>query len=387
MALARLVLTDFRSYRDALLAPGPGLVVLTGENGAGKTNVLEAVSLLSPGPRPARRDAWPKWRGSGGAGGFAVAARLGEVEIGTGTDAVRARAAPGADQRRAGLGQFAVRMAVGALADPGDGPAVPRRRRRAPPLPRPAGAGARSPATPSTPPATKRRCGRATSCSPRTRRRDEAWLAALEARMAEHGAAIAAARARDRRRARPSGSPPRPKARSPAPASRSKAAASRSGRRASPPAAPATPPPAAPSPARTAPTSPSPISARASPPRSARPASRRRCCSASSSPMPTSSPSAPAAARSCSSTRSPPISTRCRRAALFERLAAAGGQVWMTGTERGAVRRNRRPAATLGLDASPTGRPRREARLKSGRFSLGFRPSVAYIIGMASIPQ
>ena len=40
MALARLVLSDFRNHRDALLAPGPGLVVLTGENGAGKTTVL-----------------------------------------------------------------------------------------------------------------------------------------------------------------------------------------------------------------------------------------------------------------------------------------------------------------------------------------------------------
>ena len=48
MALCRLSLTDFRSYADALIAPGPGLVVLTGGNGAGKTNVLEAGSLLQP---------------------------------------------------------------------------------------------------------------------------------------------------------------------------------------------------------------------------------------------------------------------------------------------------------------------------------------------------
>jgi DNA replication and repair protein RecF len=46
--VTRLSLADFRSYTDAVIAPGPGLVVLTGENGAGKTNVLEAVSLLSP---------------------------------------------------------------------------------------------------------------------------------------------------------------------------------------------------------------------------------------------------------------------------------------------------------------------------------------------------
>ena len=33
----------------ATLNAGPGLVVLTGSNGAGKTNILEAISFLSPG--------------------------------------------------------------------------------------------------------------------------------------------------------------------------------------------------------------------------------------------------------------------------------------------------------------------------------------------------
>ena len=49
MPLTRLNLTDFRSYADAQLEPGPSFVVLTGDNGAGKTNILEAVSLLTPG--------------------------------------------------------------------------------------------------------------------------------------------------------------------------------------------------------------------------------------------------------------------------------------------------------------------------------------------------
>ncbi|HEY7809483.1 MAG TPA: DNA replication/repair protein RecF [Allosphingosinicella sp.] len=84
MALSRLSLSDFRSYPDALIAPGSGLVVLTGENGAGKTNVLEAVSLLSPG-RGLRGAPLPDIARRGGGGGFAVAARLGDVEIGTGT--------------------------------------------------------------------------------------------------------------------------------------------------------------------------------------------------------------------------------------------------------------------------------------------------------------
>ncbi|HEY0164838.1 MAG TPA: AAA family ATPase, partial [Sphingomicrobium sp.] len=49
MHLTRLSLTDFRSYRSALIEPGPGFVLLSGDNGAGKTNMLEAVSLLTPG--------------------------------------------------------------------------------------------------------------------------------------------------------------------------------------------------------------------------------------------------------------------------------------------------------------------------------------------------
>ena len=89
MFLTRLALTDFRSYADALIEPGPGFVVLTGENGAGKTNVLEAVSLLSPG-RGLRGASLAEMGRSGGAGGFAVAARLGPssdngIDIGTGT--------------------------------------------------------------------------------------------------------------------------------------------------------------------------------------------------------------------------------------------------------------------------------------------------------------
>src|SRR4051794_2767839 len=82
-AITRLSLADFRSYADAVIAPGPGLVVLTGENGAGKTNLLEAVSLLSPG-RGLRGASLAEMARSGGSGGFAVAARLEEVEIGTG---------------------------------------------------------------------------------------------------------------------------------------------------------------------------------------------------------------------------------------------------------------------------------------------------------------
>ncbi|MBC9032880.1 DNA replication/repair protein RecF [Sphingomonas sp. JC676] len=96
MAVSRLVLTDFRNHADAVLTPGTGFVVLTGENGAGKTNILEALSLLAPG-RGLRRAGLSEMARQGGSGGFGVAAALGppqnDVEIGTGVQ-------PDAPERR-----------------------------------------------------------------------------------------------------------------------------------------------------------------------------------------------------------------------------------------------------------------------------------------------
>ena len=86
MPVSRLTLTDFRSYASATIDPGPGFVLLSGENGAGKTNVLEAVSLLSPG-RGLRGAALSEMQRIGGEGGFAVAAKLSDTDIGTGTRA------------------------------------------------------------------------------------------------------------------------------------------------------------------------------------------------------------------------------------------------------------------------------------------------------------
>lgn len=48
-ALISLTLTDFRSYAHARLETGGRSVYLFGANGAGKTNLLEAISLLTPG--------------------------------------------------------------------------------------------------------------------------------------------------------------------------------------------------------------------------------------------------------------------------------------------------------------------------------------------------
>ena len=49
LSVRRLVVTNFRNYDRAEICPGPAPVVLTGANGAGKTNLLEAVSYLAPG--------------------------------------------------------------------------------------------------------------------------------------------------------------------------------------------------------------------------------------------------------------------------------------------------------------------------------------------------
>jgi DNA replication and repair protein RecF len=84
MTITRLSLSNFRCYADAVIMPGSGLNILTGENGAGKTNILEAVSLLTPG-RGLRGVALGEIARQGGAGGFGVAAQFGDVELGTGT--------------------------------------------------------------------------------------------------------------------------------------------------------------------------------------------------------------------------------------------------------------------------------------------------------------
>ena len=96
-SVVRLVLTDFRNYPHLHLAVDARPVVLTGANGAGKTNLVEAVSFLTPG-RGLRRARLPDVtrQGAGEDTGWAVAATLstptGPVEVGTGL-------VPGAERR------------------------------------------------------------------------------------------------------------------------------------------------------------------------------------------------------------------------------------------------------------------------------------------------
>jgi DNA replication and repair protein RecF len=49
LALAELTLSHFRSHRRAVLNVDPRPVAIYGGNGAGKTNLIEAISMLSPG--------------------------------------------------------------------------------------------------------------------------------------------------------------------------------------------------------------------------------------------------------------------------------------------------------------------------------------------------
>lgn len=88
-SISRLKLTDFRNYAAASLVLDSRHVVLTGENGAGKTNLMEAISFLSPG-RGFRRAVLTDVPRVGADGGFAIFVDLdgmqGQVAIGTGTE-------------------------------------------------------------------------------------------------------------------------------------------------------------------------------------------------------------------------------------------------------------------------------------------------------------
>lgn len=198
MHVSRLSLTDFRSYADAAFTLGDGFVLLTGENGAGKTNALEAVSLLSPG-RGLRGANLSDMARKGGAGGFAVAATLGPSPEGEGEIVIGTGALAGAPERRqvringapASANSLSEWLSVLWLT-----PAMDRlfadtasaRRRFLDRLvlalrPGHATHAARYDA------AMRARNKLLAEDSP-----DPAWLAALEARMAEHGAALAEAR-------------------------------------------------------------------------------------------------------------------------------------------------------------------------------------------------
>ncbi len=194
--VGRLSLTDFRSYASADIAVGPGPVAITGANGAGKTNLLEAISLFAPG-RGLRGAALAEMARDGGAGGWAVAVRLegaGEAELGTGAVAgqperrvARANGAPVA------VGALGERLALSWLTPAMDrllADSASARRRFLDRL------------TLALVPGHGRNATRyEAAMRERTRlltgerAADPAWLASLERAMGEHGATLAAARA------------------------------------------------------------------------------------------------------------------------------------------------------------------------------------------------
>ena len=83
--ITRVTLTHFRSYAGLAWQPAPGVSVLTGPNGSGKTNLLEALSLLVPG-RGLRQARMAELQRHGSPGGWGVAAQLGPgTTLATGT--------------------------------------------------------------------------------------------------------------------------------------------------------------------------------------------------------------------------------------------------------------------------------------------------------------
>lgn len=196
-AITRLRLSDFRNHADLGLVAGAGAVIITGDNGAGKTNILEAISLLGPG-RGLRGVALSEAARRQGHGGWSVAATLasegGDVEIGTGTTATaperRQVRVNGASATAATLGEWLALVWLTPAMDRifADSPAARRRFLDRLVLALHPGHARESLRYDA---AMRARTRLLTGDTPA----DPHWLVALEAAMAEHGDAIAAARA------------------------------------------------------------------------------------------------------------------------------------------------------------------------------------------------
>ncbi len=89
LIVGKITLANFRNYRDLYLEPAAAPIVLTGANGSGKTNLLEAISMLVPG-RGLRRASLSELQNQNSPEPWAVAANLatslGFLQIGTGRD-------------------------------------------------------------------------------------------------------------------------------------------------------------------------------------------------------------------------------------------------------------------------------------------------------------
>lgn len=195
MALQRLTLSQFRNHRATRLEGTARFNLLIGDNGAGKTNVLEALSLLAPG-RGLRRAGLAEMPAHGSGEGFAVSAELASgVQLGTGVRPERTNRrvvqVNGAETPAVRLGEW---LSVGWLT-----PAMDRLFAE--------GAGARrrflDRLVLALDPGHARNAARLESAL-RERNRllaepaepDPVWLDGIEAQLAEAGVLVAAARAR-----------------------------------------------------------------------------------------------------------------------------------------------------------------------------------------------
>ncbi len=121
LTIVSLTLSSFRNYDSARIEPAAGLIALCGHNGAGKTNLLEAISLLTPG-RGMRGAAFDDLVRSGASNGWAVSALVdspaGEVRLGT---AWQAAASDGGETAPTGSREVRidgqVQRSAGSLAD------------------------------------------------------------------------------------------------------------------------------------------------------------------------------------------------------------------------------------------------------------------------------
>lgn len=199
----RLGLREFRNYHRLELTVDASIVVLTGANGAGKTNLLEALSFLAPG-RGLRQARLADVARIGGAGGWSLQAGVttsaGVVEIATGLGPRGESGDPSASSERR-----SVRVDRRTVAGPAALGELVRAIWLSPRMDRLFADGA----------AARRRFldrlvlgfeaghARHLNAYDRALRQrltllreagDTTWIAALEATMAEHGVAIAAAR-------------------------------------------------------------------------------------------------------------------------------------------------------------------------------------------------
>lgn len=112
LAVKTLSLRAFRSYPRLDLSCGEGLIALAGPNGSGKTNILEAVSLLAPG-RGLRHSSGGELMSRDGTSGWSI-----ESMLATGSDPAELWTGGATDARRTARidGKPATIVALGRVA-------------------------------------------------------------------------------------------------------------------------------------------------------------------------------------------------------------------------------------------------------------------------------